>query len=64
MKIYIHAMPKYGGNTAHSYNNIARAVFSAMKTEYVVVAEQAHPLGPAYSINVGRGYAWYYCCMP
>ena len=26
------------------------AVFSAMKAEYVVVAEQAHPLGPAYSI--------------
>ena len=26
------------------------AVFSAMKTEYVVVMEQAHPLGPAYSI--------------
>ena len=25
------------------------AVFSAMKAEYVVVAEQAHPLGPAYS---------------
>ena len=23
--------------------------FSAMKAEYVVVAEQAHPLGPAYS---------------
>ena len=23
------------------------AVFSAMKAEYVVVAEQAHPLGPA-----------------
>ena len=27
------------------------AVFSAMKAEYVVVAEQAHPLGPAYSIH-------------
>ena len=27
------------------------AVFSAMKAEYVVVAEQAHPLGPAYSIT-------------
>ena len=26
------------------------AVFSAMKAEYVVVAEQAHPLGPAYSL--------------
>ena len=25
-------------------------VFSAMKAEYVVVAEQAHSLGPAYSI--------------
>ena len=25
--------------------------FSAMKTEYVVVAEQAYPLGPAYSIT-------------
>ena len=25
------------------------AVFSAMKAEYVVVAEQAHPLDPAYS---------------
>ena len=39
------------------------AVFSAMKAEYVVVAEQAHPLGPAYSLptkyNVGSGYADY-----
>ena len=26
-------------------------VFSVMKTEYVVVAEQAHPLGPAYLIH-------------
>ena len=26
-----------------------RGVFSAMKTEYVVVVEQAHPLGPVYS---------------
>ena len=26
------------------------AVFSAMKTVYVTVAEQTHPLGPAYSI--------------
>ena len=25
------------------------AVFSAMKAEYVVVAEQVHPLAPAYS---------------
>ena len=25
------------------------AFFSAMKAEYVVVAEQAHPLGPAYT---------------
>ena len=25
------------------------AVFSVMKAEYVVVAEQAHHLGPAYS---------------
>ena len=25
-------------------------VFFVMKTEYVVVAEQAHPFGPAYSI--------------
>ena len=25
------------------------AVFSAMKEEFVVVAEQVHPLGPAYS---------------
>ena len=45
------------------------AVFSVMKAEYVVVAEQAHPLGPAYSFsilikNVGRSYPWYYCCMP
>ena len=28
------------------------AVFSAMKAEYVVVAEQAHPLGPAYTLPV------------
>ena len=28
------------------------AVFSAMKAEYVVVAEQAHPLGPAYSLPI------------
>ena len=24
-------------------------IFSAMKAEYVVIAERAHPLGPAYS---------------
>ena len=28
------------------------AIFSAMKTEYVVVVEQAHPLGPAYSFPI------------
>ena len=33
------------------------AVFKAMKAEYVVVAEQAHPLGPAYSLL----YIWYKC---
>ena len=33
-----------------SCGNLVGAVFSAMKAEYVVVAEQAHPLGPAYSI--------------
>ena len=31
------------------------SLFSAMKTEYVVVAEQALPLGPAYSINLYYG---------
>ena len=31
-------------------NSTVGAVFLAMKAEYVVVAEQAHPLGPAYSI--------------
>ena len=30
------------------------AVFSVMKAEYVVVAEQAHPLGPAYSFPYCR----------
>ena len=43
----------------------------AMKTEYVVVVEeQAHFLGPAYSfpiiptsVNTKRGYACYDCCI-
>ena len=30
-------------------NPTVGAIFSAMKAEYVVAAEQAHPLGPAYS---------------
>ena len=32
------------------------AVFSAMKAEYVVVAEQAHPLGPAYNYFYPAAY--------
>ena len=30
---------------------IVGAIFSVMKAEYVVVAEQAHRLGPAYSLS-------------
>ena len=32
------------------FESYSGSLFSAMKTEYVVVAEQAPPLGPAYSI--------------
>ena len=39
------------------------AVFSAMKAEYVVVAEQAHPLGPAYSIT-SKHETWYSDVVP
>ena len=31
------------------------AVFSAMKPNYVVVPEQAHPIGPAYSFPKLKG---------
>ena len=34
----------------HRFESYSGRLFSAMKTEYVVVAEQAYPLGPAYSI--------------
>ena len=33
------------------FESYSGSLFSAMKTEYVVVAEQAPPLGPAYSIT-------------
>ena len=32
------------------FESYSGSLFSAMKTEYVVVVEQAPPLGPAYSI--------------
>ena len=31
-------------------------VFLVMKAEYIVVAEQAHPLGPAYSFPIPTSY--------
>ena len=34
------------------FESYSGSLFSAMKTEYVVVAEQAHPLGPAYSFPI------------
>ena len=40
---------KLSTTTAYSTGFYSGSLFSAMKTEYVVVAEQAAPLGPAYS---------------
>ena len=40
----------------HRFESYSGSLFSAMETEYVVFAEQAHPLDPAYPLHTSFYY--------